>query len=333
MPPQRKPLLDLESELQGEGDDSDDDDDMNFGRPKPKRVRAQDTRREVPEIPLPAAENSKPSGDAKQQAKPKKEKEFAWMDSDAEDSDAESEGNATYSTKRKTADDPAGNLHASGTHSSSSKKARSRSRSRSSSEGGPPLPASVAEVETFSQMVRMVEGLTKRVPTMDTTELVQCIAAAARVKFFDGDFLQEGLVPQIRTHLSSSRRAKSPFTTEELVTMLCSLAELNCFDKSLFANTVRELADKRYMELQGLDKCRLLAAFKAVKYECNDEKQFFEWLKDCVKNERYEMLSAEQRMIVGNSKNGMHAPEGYLRSFVIATSGGGGVNRPHGLSA
>lgn len=82
-----------------------------------------------------------------------------------------------------------------------------------------------------------------------------------------------------------------------------------------------------------MDRIKILAAFKAVKYECED-RQFFEWLSSSVKAERYEVLKAEQQMIVGNSKNGMHAPEGYLRSFMIGTSGSGsGVTRPHGLSS
>merc|ERR1712194_535459 len=176
-------------------------------------------------------------------------------------------------------------------------------------------------------MVRMAESLKKRVRSMGPTELVQCLAASARVKFFDGPFLQDMLIPQVRRQLNISRK-KSPFTTEEIVNILSSLGDLNCFNKTVFAGCVKELADRRYLELQGADKLRILAAFKAVKYECDEDRQFFDYLSSSVKAERYEVLSAEQRMIVGNSKSGMTAPEGYLRSFMIVSSKtGSGADR------
>lgn len=186
----RKPLLDLESELQGDRDDA-------GSRPKLRRASAVDTGHKSGESAAPKKHDPPPE-------KKKKEKEFAWMDSDAEGSDSESEG----VKKRKKYDDPVGLFE----ETRSSNKARSRSRS--SSEGGPPLPASVTEVQTFSQMVRMSEGLKKRVRSMGCTELVQCLAAASRVKFFDGSFFQDMLIPQIQRQLSNSRK-KSPFTTED----------------------------------------------------------------------------------------------------------------------
>mmetsp|Transcript_66202 Transcript_66202/g.125289 ORF Transcript_66202/g.125289 Transcript_66202/m.125289 type:complete len:313 (+) Transcript_66202:1-939(+) len=308
----RKPLLDLESELQGDGED---------GGVRPKLRRP----------------NQEPES---RSSRKKKEKEFAWMDSEEEDSDhleskkatgSERDRKGTGSERRKSIDDPGGLFTDRGT-ARRKKVSRSPSRDSRSSDDGPPLPASVSEIETFSQMVRMADGLKKRVRSMAASELVQCIAAAARVKFYDGSFLQDLLIPQFRRHLD--RRRKAPFTTEELVTILCSLAELNCFDKQVFAGGVKELADKRYMDLQSFDRRRLLNGLRAVKYECDEDPNFLAWLSQTVKSERYEVLSAEQRMIVGNSKNGMHAPEGYLRSFMIGTtSNGSGVARPQGLTS
>jgi len=320
MPPRRKPLLDLESELQGDHEDT-------SARPKLRRARNDDSPQETR------------GDDSPKQSKPAstKKKEFAWMDSDAEDSDNDDAKTASSVKGGKTGDDPGGLFDGDGDGRSGSRKRRRKDGSRSpsahsrSSSEGPPLPASVAEVMTFSQMVRMADGLKKRVRSMETTELVQCVAAAARVKFYDGSFLQDMVIPEIRRHLNPRRRA--PYTTPELVSILCALADLNCFDKEVFNGSVKELADRRYMELKSEDRIALLMAFKAVKYDCNGDRQFYDWLSTSVKAERYEVMSAEQRMIVGNSKNGMHAPADYLRSFMIGTSSGSQVTRPHGLSS
>merc|ERR1712113_59380 len=116
--------------------------------------------------------------------------------------------------------------------------------------------------------------------------------------------------------------------------MLCSLAELNCFDKAIFDGSVRELADKRHKELGPTQWTQIIAAFKAVNYDCAEDTEFYEWLKISLKAERYEIASAEQRMIVGNSKQGMHAPDGYLRSFMVGTTNNGvEVRRPQGLTS
>jgi len=171
---------------------------------------------------------------------------------------------------------------------------------------------------------------------MGPTELVQCLSAAARVKYYDGSFLQDLLIPQIQQNLTKTKSTQkmSPFATDELVGIVCSLADLNCFDKVIFDACVRELADKKHQELYSPDRTRLLDAFKAAKYDCGENRDFLEWLCASVRAERYEAASIEQRMIVGNSRNGMHAPEGYLRSFMVGTTSNGvEVRRPHGLTS
>ncbi|CAK0843486.1 unnamed protein product [Prorocentrum cordatum] len=182
-------------------------------------------------------------------------------------------------------------------------------------------------------MVRMVDDLKRRVRTMEPTELIQCVSAAARVKFYDRTtFLQDLLMPHIRSHLRNKKRV--PFTTDELLTTLCSLSDLNCFDQVIFDGIVRELANKRSKELGCPQWAALLAAFKKVNYTCDEDKEFYEWMRVSLKAERYEIASAEQRMIVGNSKQGMHAPEGYLRSFMVGTMNNGvEVRRPQGLTS
>lgn len=297
MAPRRKPLLDLEAEFQGDVDDL----------PRQSRSFSSGAKADAPgkQIRGDSAPPRQPAPTAK------KEKEFAWMDSDDDELDVGKDG-ATEARRRE-------------------KRART-SRSRSPSEG-PPLPASVSEIDTFAQMVRMTEKLKARVHTMAPAELVQCIAAAARVKFYDGSFIQDLLIPRVRRQLGDSRR-KVPFTTADLVTMLCSLADLNCFDKSIFAGTVRELASRRSGEIDSETRTRLLGAFKTVKYECDEDRDFLEWLQVTQKAQRYEAMVEEQRMIVGNSKSGagMHAPEGYLRSFMVGTTSKGvEIKRPNGL--
>lgn len=294
MPPRRKPLLDLEAELQGDADAQ-----QRPSQSSSSRSVVQTERQH---------EESRSTHNANEDSAASKRKEFAWMDSDDDESDKDNDKTA-HSTEKKR------------------KRSTSRSASRSRSSS-PALP--VPEIQTFSQMVRAVDGIKARIPSMSPTELVECLAAVARVKFYD-EFLQDKLIPRIRKTLGDVRK-KSPFSTEELVTVLCSLSDLNCFDKALFARIVRELADKRSMELLGPDRSRLISAFKSVKYECEEDTKFYDWLRSVEKAHRYEAACAEQRMIVGNSKQGMHAPEGYLRSFMVGTTSSGvEVKRPQSM--
>merc|ERR1711972_724780 len=209
------------------------------------------------------------------------------------------------------------------------KKQTSRSRSRSRSPDDAPIP--VSEINTFSQMIRMVDRLKARVPEMAPEDLVQSLAAAARVKFYDASFLQDLLIPRVRFNLGDSTK-RSPFLAGDLVTILCALADLNCYDKDIFTKIVHELARKRTAELQPADRPRILSAVKAVKYESTEDQEFLDFLAQKEKSQRYEAACVEQRMIVGNSHSGMHAPEGYLRSFMVGqNSKGVEVKRPHGL--
>merc|ERR1711920_495023 len=106
----------------------------------------------------------------------------------------------------------------------------------------------------------------------------------------------------------------------------------NCYDKEIFNKIVHELARKRTAELQPGDRPRILAAVKAVKYESAEDQEFLDFLAQKEKSQRYEAACVEQRMIVGNSQSGMHAPEGYLRSLIVGTNNKGDkVKRPHGL--
>jgi len=297
-----KPLLDLESELQG--------DDCEIRPCRSRRERGGDDAAGSSHV-MPG----EPLGRHKK-------KEFAWMDSDSEsDKEALEKEHATRQAVKKQRTGP--------------RRARSHTPplADSASSKGPSLPESVSAVTTFSQMMRMSDSLKSRIPTMPASELVQCLAAAGRVKFFDCELLQEMLIPQILRVFTRSR-VKSPFTTQELVLIVCSLADLNIFDQSVIAHTLKELDGRKHVDLQSIDRQRLLAALKVAKHDQPEHRAFVEWLCVAVGSERFESMSAEQRMIVGNSKNGMYAPTDYLRTFMIGTTNNGGrVARPHGLSS
>jgi len=216
---------------------------------------------------------------------------------------------------------------------------RSPSAARSVSPEGPPLPATLAEIQTFSQMVRMADSLKARVRSMTASELAECLSAAARVKFYDGDMF-DAVMPRIQRQLLVSRGVgnevpRSPFTTEELITIMASLADLNIFNKEVFDRIVKEMAANRFRDLQGPQRGRILSAFSRTKYECAVDQEFHDWLKEAEKSERYEEACVKQRMIRGNSSSGtgMHAPEGYLRSFICGNSDGVEVRRPQGLNS
>lgn len=313
--PRRRPLLDLESEFQGS-----DKDDI-----RPAKVpKVKDDSQGSRGVAASSAENIAADG----------AKDFAWMDSDDDDN---SKSGKTKEFAWMDSDDDANDVD-SKCDSRKSRKSRSRSRSCSAAENSAlaeaELPLSVADVNTFSQMMRMVDKLKARVPEMAPAELAQSLAAAARVKFFDASFLQELLIPRVRFNLGDSKR-RSPFLAGDLVSILCSLADLNCFDKDIFGKILRELASKRGTELEVSDRSRIRGACKAVKYEGEEDQEvmaFLQWLLVTAKSQRYEAMCSEQRMIVGNSKSGMHAPEGYLRSFIVGTTSKGvEVKRPQGM--
>ena len=50
----------------------------------------------------------------------------------------------------------------------------------------PPPPASIAEVETFCQLLRLAPSFMERAGEMGATELTALCETAARLKYFDG---------------------------------------------------------------------------------------------------------------------------------------------------
>lgn len=158
----------------------------------------------------------------------------------------------------------------------------------SKSSKAPPLPASAADVQSFSEMVRLAPSLQRRAQHMDAAEVASVCAASARVRFYDAGLLQ-AVAGRLRRLLA---RKCSGFTAGLLVTVLGGLADLNTYDREVFTAALGVLSAKGVVD--GLDKDQrkqLLAALRSVKHEGDDD--FVEALARREKSERYEAAKDE----------------------------------------
>lgn len=148
------------------------------------------------------------------------------------------------------------------------------------------MTAKVAEVHAFADMVRLAPDILRRASRMPPKELSAVISAAARVKFYDADAFQGGLLPAARRHL---QRSTSSFTADEAVDLIAGLAELNVYDQAIFSKVVEVFAGTRRSELEDpARRGRLLAAFKTVGHSGDED--FVEYLTRRNKLERYDSL-------------------------------------------
>jgi len=176
-------------------------------------------------------------------------KRFAWMDSDDDDGAAES------------AESP-----------------------ESADAEEPPLPASVAEVRSFSEMVRMAPKLHSSAPSMTASELAAICMAAGRVKFYDAALL-DTVVVQLRQRLAEGRAGS--LHAEELVSVLASLAGLNAYNQDLFSTIAQVMATTgAAAALDGGQLKDLLASFKSVKHI--GDTAFLESVAQLERQARYE---------------------------------------------
>lgn len=190
----------------------------------------------------------------------RKRPRYAWMDSGDDDSSAES-----VEEQRSSA-----------------------SAERSDMGKAPPLPASAAEVRSFSEMLRMAPGLRRRAASMEATELASVCAASARVLYYDAGLLQ-ALTSRLRRLLA---RRSSGLNASALITVLSGLAELNTYDREVFAAALGVLAVPGTIErVDKAQRQQLLAALRAVKHQGNTE--FVEALARREKFERYEAAKDE----------------------------------------
>uniref|UniRef100_A0A7S1A372 Uncharacterized protein n=1 Tax=Noctiluca scintillans TaxID=2966 RepID=A0A7S1A372_NOCSC len=213
--------------------------------------------------------------------KPGKRKAFAWMDS-GDESGGGSDSSEQVKDREKQVKDRAA--------ACSEDRWKVSQRDRDAR----PLLARVAEVETFSDMVRLAPELQRRAPRMLPAELAAAVTAAARVKFYDAEAFQSGLLPTARRHL---QRTSSSFTTDEAVDLVSGLAALNVYDKPIFSKVVEAFVEKRAELEDGTRRVRLLTAFRAVKHE--DDKDFIAYLVQREKTERYEQRLLEQQGLAG----------------------------------
>lgn len=151
-----------------------------------------------------------------------------------------------------------------------------------------PLSARVAEVRTFSDMLRLAPSLQNRAPRMPPKELAAVVTAAARVRFYDAEVFQHGLLPTARRHL---QRSKGSFGVDEAVDLITGLAELNVYDKPIFSKVVEVFAERKQELEDPVRRVRLLAAFRAVDHQ--GDKDFIDYLAQREKAERYEQRLRE----------------------------------------
>jgi len=180
-------------------------------------------------------------------------KRFAWMDSDDEDGVAES---AEESAESADVEEP-------------------------------PLPASVAEVRSFSEMLRMAPKLHSGAPSMTASELAAICVAAGRVKFYDAALL-DTVVAQLRQRLAGCRGGLAGgLHAEELVSVLASLAGLNAYNQDLFSTIAQVMATTgAAAALDGGQLKDLLASFKSVKHV--GDTAFLESVAQLERQTRYE---------------------------------------------
>jgi len=153
-----------------------------------------------------------------------------------------------------------------------------------------PLPARVAEVRTFSDMLRLAPALQSRAPRMPPKELAAVVTAAARVRFYDAEVFQSGLLPTARRHL---QRSKVSFGVDEAVDLITGLAELNVYDQPIFSKVVEVFAERKQDLEDPVRRVKLLTAFRAVGHQ--GDKDFIDYLAQREKAERYEQRLREMQ--------------------------------------
>jgi len=153
-----------------------------------------------------------------------------------------------------------------------------------------PLSVRIVEVHAFSDMLRLAPSVKSRASQMPPKELAAVVTAAARVKFYDAEVFQSGLLPAVRRHLKRNRNA---FNADEAADLICGLAELNVYDQVIFSKVVEVFAERKQELEDPVRRGRLLAAFKRVSHQ--GDKDFIDYLAQRVKAERYEQYLREMQ--------------------------------------
>mmetsp|Transcript_24837 Transcript_24837/g.45583 ORF Transcript_24837/g.45583 Transcript_24837/m.45583 type:complete len:282 (-) Transcript_24837:35-880(-) len=212
--------------------------------------------------------------------KAKKQKAYAWMDSEEESGGS---GNSGGSRKKKAAP--------------------KASKEEQEPRDNRPLLVKLGEVRTFSDMVRISPTLQQRASRLQPAEVSAAVAAAGRVKFYDADVFQSGLLPSAKRHLNKKEES---FSIDEVVELVHGLAEMNVYDKEIFSKVVDIFVAKKESLEESGRRHKLLAAFRKVKHTSDSD--FIEYLMRREKDELY-----QQRLLETQGANGPQIYYGGLR--------------------
>lgn len=208
------------------------------------------------------------------------------MDSGDEDGGGASGGDGSSEGEAKSAAaSPA--RGAGGRRGDGTPTSRSRSRGRGDAKS---LSARVADVRSFSDMVRLAQALQRGALRMPPKEISAAVVACARVKFYDAEVFQSGLLPAARRHL---QRSNGAFSADDAVDLVHGLAELNVYDKAIFSKIVEGFAERKQELEDALRRGRLLAAYKKAGHE--GDKDFIEYLTQRHKMDQYAKRLSEQQ--------------------------------------
>lgn len=191
-----------------------------------------------------------------------RKRRYAWMDSgdeassDEDGSEEEQDSGGQRAPQQEARPEDRGVMPEA---SCSSRRADERSAQKAKRDSDEEL--SVTEVSTFNQMLRLAPRLRRTIGAMRPAYLVEVIAAAARVRFYDVEFFDE-LLPEVRSRL---RRRASNFTAHDMVECTASLHELNAYDAAIFSAVARELRSRLH-ELDTMQRRKLLAIFKSCNH-------------------------------------------------------------------
>lgn len=155
----------------------------------------------------------------------------------------------------------------------------------------PPLPASFAEVETFSEMVRYIESLPRgKILRMPMDQLGQLCKAAARVKYFDGAVVAD-VTSAVKVHV----RGRASVRPEHIADVLEGLAEINAYERELFELAIQALPSLIAGQLDSTSRSRIVAAVKKTKHEPGSEaaREVLEAMRLQHKFARYEQACNE----------------------------------------
>mmetsp|Transcript_40624 Transcript_40624/g.88016 ORF Transcript_40624/g.88016 Transcript_40624/m.88016 type:complete len:327 (-) Transcript_40624:29-1009(-) len=199
-----------------EDDDGDSDNEMVV---KPPSKKQKDVAK--PPDKAEAVERTK-ANDSVTQApsesrKPKKEKEFAWMDSDEEQGEDEKKDEP-----EKPVDSP-------------KKTEKTEDASGSEDENADVSAATLDSVQTFGRMMVLSPALLKKIPRMLPEDVAAACRALARTKFFDGD-INRVLYGVLKRLLLRDR-----LTVEQADDVLKCFASLNVYDESVFSAIARQM--------------------------------------------------------------------------------------------